>query len=126
MNRCQTVINRVNLICLPLQLGHQAVNCTNGTINWRQIYGDDAFTIKPPVYWSEYAKKMKKKDVDIKELEKRAREYARVRAGVIHPLCAVKKVAHCNRIMNPWKLAFGAQWASDWVSYAVLIAYALL
>ncbi|CAD7700567.1 unnamed protein product [Ostreobium quekettii] len=60
------------------QLGHQAVNCTNGTINWRQIYGDEAFTIKPPVFWSEMADKQKKKEVDVKELARRAREYARM------------------------------------------------
>ncbi|GMH44404.1 hypothetical protein BSKO_12356 [Bryopsis sp. KO-2023] len=60
------------------QLGHQAANCTTGTINWRQIYGEDAFRIKPPIYWSDIVKKQKAKEVNFEELEKRARDYARM------------------------------------------------
>jgi hypothetical protein len=65
-------------IMLFLQLGHQAVNCTNGTINWRQIYGDDAFRLKTPIYPSDEDKLRKAKEVDIVALEKRAREWAKV------------------------------------------------
>jgi len=70
--------------CAPLspheQLGHQAVNCTNGTINWKQIYGDDAFRLKKPIYESDYQALRKTKQVDVEDLEKRARQYAKVRA----------------------------------------------
>ena len=62
-----------------MQLGHQAAQCTNGTINWRQIYGDDEFKLKPPVYHSEVLDWMKKKKVDILDLEKRAKDYAEAR-----------------------------------------------
>ena len=61
-----------------VQLGHQAVNCTNGTINWRQIYGDDAFRLKQPVYPSDYDRMAKAKDINYEELTKRATEYAKV------------------------------------------------
>jgi hypothetical protein len=61
-----------------LQLGHQAVNCTNGTINWKQIYGDDAFRLKRPIYESDYRALKKSKQVDLVDLEKRARQYAKV------------------------------------------------
>eukprot|EP00884_Botryococcus_braunii_P022029 jgi/Botrbrau1/850/Bobra.0352s0043.1 len=58
------------------QLGHQAVSCTNGTINWRQIYGDDAFRLKAPLYESDYQRIKKEKQIDFEALSKRARDYA--------------------------------------------------
>ena len=45
------------------QLGHQASVCTNGTINWKQIYGDDAFRLKQPIYESDYQKLREAKKV---------------------------------------------------------------
>mmetsp|Transcript_7048 Transcript_7048/g.20623 ORF Transcript_7048/g.20623 Transcript_7048/m.20623 type:complete len:183 (+) Transcript_7048:333-881(+) len=62
------------------QLGHQAVNCTNGTINWKQIYGEEAFRLKSPVYESDYVKLRKGKEVDLEDLGKRAQQYAKMRA----------------------------------------------
>lgn len=62
------------------QLGHQAVNCTNGTINWRQIYGDEAFILREPIYWSEIVDRRKAKEIDLQDLEKKAREHARAKA----------------------------------------------
>ncbi len=61
-----------------VQLGHQAANCTNGTINWRQIYGDEAFRLKDPIYPSDIYRSMKEKEVDIAALQKRAQEWAKV------------------------------------------------
>ena len=60
------------------QLGHQAANCTNGTINWKQIYGDEAFKLKAPLYESDFERLKKSKQVDFEDLERRAREYAKV------------------------------------------------
>ena len=60
------------------QLGHQAAQCTNGTINWRQLYGDEAFRLKEPLYESELQRMRQTKAVDISALEKRAKEYAAV------------------------------------------------
>lgn len=59
-------------------MGHQAVSCTNGTINWRQIYGDDAFRLKTPLYESDYQRMRKEKEIDFEALAKRAKEYAEV------------------------------------------------
>jgi hypothetical protein len=67
-----------------VQLGHQAVNCTNGTINWKQIYGDEAFRLKKPIYESDYQALKKSKQVDLVDLEKRARQYAKVGALCSH------------------------------------------
>lgn len=62
------------------QLGHQAVNCTTGTINWKQIYGEDAFILKQPIYYSTILEKKKSRRVNISDLEKRAKEYAKMQA----------------------------------------------
>ncbi|KAF5833301.1 hypothetical protein DUNSADRAFT_10422, partial [Dunaliella salina] len=60
------------------QLGHRASECTSGTVNWRQIYGDNAFILRPPVYWSEELAAKKARQPDAGILEKQAREYAKV------------------------------------------------
>eukprot|EP00798_Chlamydomonas_sp_ICE-L_P020274 gene20274-27032_t len=59
------------------QLGHQAANCTSGTVNWRQLYGDGAFIMRGPQYFSEEIARKKAKEVDFEALEKRARGYAK-------------------------------------------------
>lgn len=61
------------------QMGHQAAQCNSGTVNWRQIYGESEFTLRPPQYWSEELARLKAKTVDAEELEKRARDFAKVR-----------------------------------------------
>eukprot|EP00967_Tisochrysis_lutea_P045385 scaffold55123_cov20-Tisochrysis_lutea.AAC.1 len=66
------------LPCLWTQLGHRASECTSGTVNWRQIYGDNAFILRPPVYWSEELAAKKARQPDAGILEKQAREYAKV------------------------------------------------
>ena len=63
-----------------MQLGHQAANCTNGTINWKQIYGEEAFRLKAPLYESDFERLRKVKQVDFDDLSKRAKEYAKVGA----------------------------------------------
>ena len=70
---------RISMPCVLLQLGHQAANCTNGTINWKQIYGEEAFRLKAPLYESDFERLRKVKQVDFDDLGKRAREYAKVR-----------------------------------------------
>jgi len=47
-------------------------------VNWRQIYGDNAFILRPPVYWSEELAAKKAKQPDPSILEKQAKEYAKV------------------------------------------------
>jgi len=69
-------------LCAHTQLGHQAANCTNGTINWKQIYGEEAFRLKAPLYESDFERLRKVKRVDFDDLSKRAREYAKV--GCLH------------------------------------------
>ncbi len=64
--------------CACMQMGHQAAQCTSGTVNWRQIYGDKAFILRGPVYWSEELARRKAREVDVTDLEKRAREFAQV------------------------------------------------
>ncbi len=63
---------------MPMQLGHQAINCTNGTINWKQIYGEESFKLKAPVYPSEYDAVAKAKQVDVEKLTKLAEEWKNV------------------------------------------------
>ncbi|BDA49578.1 hypothetical protein COCOBI_14-1970 [Coccomyxa sp. Obi] len=75
------------------QLGHQAANCTNGTINWRQIYGDEAFRLKDPIYPSDIYRSMKEKEVDFAALQKRAQEWAKAHANGTLPVAAAAPVA---------------------------------
>lgn len=56
-----------------------AAACPNGTVNWKQIYGDEAFVHRPPVYESELMERRKAKQVDAADLAKRAQEYAQAR-----------------------------------------------
>ncbi|KAI8467317.1 MAG: hypothetical protein J3K34DRAFT_523847 [Monoraphidium minutum] len=58
------------------QLGHMAAMCPNGTVNWKQIYGEEAFLLRPPIYESELMEKRKAKQFDAADIERRAREYA--------------------------------------------------
>ena len=74
-----TASSTLRLAARGAQLGHQAVNCTNGTINWRQIYGDEAFKLKPAIFPSDVDRAKKERQVDIEALEKQAREFVRVR-----------------------------------------------
>lgn len=71
---------RLCVICTtrPFQVGHQAAQCTNGTINWKGIYGEEAFILKEPLYHSDYARMAEEKKVDLQDLEARATEYAKV------------------------------------------------
>ncbi|KXZ56051.1 hypothetical protein GPECTOR_2g1603 [Gonium pectorale] len=63
------------------QLGHQAANCPNGTINWRQIYGDEAFILRQPIYYSDIVQRQKYKEDNMKDLEERAQAYAKAKAA---------------------------------------------
>jgi len=49
-------------------------------VNWRQIYGDKEFVLRPPTYWSEELARIKAKQVDAEDLEKRARDFAKAQA----------------------------------------------
>ncbi|GLC43732.1 hypothetical protein PLESTB_000902500 [Pleodorina starrii] len=62
------------------QLGHQAANCPNGTINWRQIYGDEAFILRQPIYYSDIQERIQLKEDGMKDLEARAQAYAKAKA----------------------------------------------
>lgn len=61
------------------QLGHQAANCTTGTVNWRAMYGENAFVMRPAVFQSDIEAAQKAKQMDFEDLEKRARDYAKMR-----------------------------------------------
>lgn len=67
------------------QVGHQAAACPNGTVNWRDKLGDDAyldyFTVDPPCFPSDDA--AKRPVIDPAAIEAAARAYAeeRVKTG---------------------------------------------
>ena len=73
---CYTQCPSTVLTCR--QVGHQAAQCTNGTINWKGIYGEDAFKLRDPLYHSDYSRIAQEKKVDLTALEARARQYAKV------------------------------------------------
>ncbi|KAL6781041.1 hypothetical protein ACKKBG_A09535 [Auxenochlorella protothecoides x Auxenochlorella symbiontica] len=61
------------------QMGHQAAQCTTGTINWRQMYGDVAFRIQPTVFQSDIDAIKKAREVDHAKLAEVAAAWARKR-----------------------------------------------
>lgn len=60
-------------------MGHQAAQCSVGTVNWKNMYGPEAFLLRRPVFWSEIEAAMKAKAIDFKNLEAKAKEYAAAR-----------------------------------------------
>ncbi|KFM26619.1 hypothetical protein F751_2206 [Auxenochlorella protothecoides] len=65
------------LTLLRLRMGHQAAQCTTGTINWRQMYGDVAFRIQPTVFQSDIDAIKKAREVDHAKLAEVAAAWAR-------------------------------------------------
>jgi hypothetical protein len=57
------------------------VECPNGTVNWKQIYGEDAFILRPPIYESQLRERRKLRTVDEADLRQRAEAYAKVGIG---------------------------------------------
>ena len=49
-----------------------------GTVNWRQMYGENAFRVARSVFQSDIEAAKKAKQINFAELEKRAKEYAKV------------------------------------------------
>lgn len=71
----------LQLFPVSLQMGHQAAQCTNSSINWKGLYGENAFKVKGVLFPSEvYAMEAAKK-VDQKDLLERATAYAKVRGA---------------------------------------------
>lgn len=60
------------------QVGHQAVECPNGTVNWKQIYGEEAFILRPPIYESQLRARRQLRTVDEADLRQRADAFAKV------------------------------------------------
>jgi hypothetical protein len=60
-----------------LQMGHQAAQCKTGTTPWREVFGDEAFVVRKPVFWTEVLAKRAAKVVNHAELEASAKAYAR-------------------------------------------------
>lgn len=60
------------------QLGHQAAQCTTGTVDWPSIYGPDVFKVRKAVFQSDIDAAKKAKQINFEDLERRARNYAKV------------------------------------------------
>jgi hypothetical protein len=60
------------------QVGHQAVECPNGTVNWKQIYGEEAFILRPPIYESQLRERRQLRTVDEADLRQKAEAFAKV------------------------------------------------
>jgi hypothetical protein len=62
-------------------MGHRAAQCDVGTVDWRAMYGPEAFVLRPPVFHSDLEAAKRAKQIDYVELEKKAREWAAARAA---------------------------------------------
>jgi hypothetical protein len=76
----------LSVVLCMLQVGHQAVECPNGTVNWKQIYGEDAFVLRPPIHESQLREKRKLRTVDEADLRQKAEAFAKVS----RPECSVQ------------------------------------
>lgn len=57
-------------------MGHQAAQCKTGTIPWREVFGDEAFVVRKPVFWTEVLAKREANTVDLEVLTKEAVAFA--------------------------------------------------
>lgn len=58
-------------------MGHQAAQCKTGTIPWRQVFGDEAFVVRKPVFWTDVIAKRAARKVDHEKLSADAVAFAR-------------------------------------------------
>lgn len=56
-------------------------------MNWKQIYGEDAFMLRPPVYESYLREKRMMRTVDEAGLQQRAEAYAKVGGSISVLVC---------------------------------------
>lgn len=75
-----------------------AAMCPNGTVNWKQIYGEEAFLLRPPVYESDLRAKRKAKEFDVADIEKRAKEYAQASVDA-----RTRRVGRCALRRMQWR-----------------------
>ena len=68
------------------KFGAPATQNANGTINWRALYGEEAFRLNPPLYESELQKIRASAGPDLKSIEQQAKEFAEVPFLLICPL----------------------------------------
>lgn len=59
------------------QLGHQAANCSTGTVNWKNMYGAKAFLIQPTIFQSDLEDIRNRKRVSMKGLEADVEQYVK-------------------------------------------------
>lgn len=64
-----------------VQLGHQAANCKVGNIPWRIVFGDEAFLVRKPVFWTDVLSKREARKVDYAQLEEAAVLFAQEQAS---------------------------------------------
>jgi len=57
-------------------MGHQAAQCTVGTVNWKNMYGAKAFLLERPIFASEVAAAQKARQIDFEDLARKAKDYA--------------------------------------------------
>lgn len=62
---------------LRVQMGHQAAQCKTGTIPWRQVFGDEAFVVRKPVFWTDVLAKREARKVSHEKLTADAVAFAR-------------------------------------------------
>lgn len=59
------------------------MECPNGTVNWKQIYGEEAFILRPPIYESQLRERRQLRTVDEADLRQKAEAFAKVGSGCV-------------------------------------------
>lgn len=70
------------------QLGHQAAQCSIGTVNWRTVYGAKALLQEPTVFPSQIYAYLKTKTVNVEEVGRDARLWAEKSRTTENPVAA--------------------------------------
>lgn len=84
------------------QEGHQAANCSNGTVNWREKFGDDAFILR------EERPYVEEPEPDYEAMAEKAKAYAQAKIAadaVVNMETIVQaaqtEFAHCIKVAPP-------------------------
>jgi hypothetical protein len=60
-----------------------AAECPNGSVPWKQIYGEDEFILKPPLFESQIRAAKQARRVDAAQLERAAKDYSARRLAAL-------------------------------------------
>ena len=97
-------------------MGHQAANCKTGTIKWREVFGNEAFIVRKPVFMTDMLQKRAERKTDHDKLTADAIAYAKSRCAstglsysVIEQVAAKSQVIDTDALLQEKRAALQAE-----------------